>query len=198
MAPEYDKIISRMLNGIHDNAYRHLVFICGSVCSVGSPSSIPDVDEITKDLVLGSMLKVALNAESPDTRRSSLLRRLAQLEGDDRLRASVDGLAFEQFMSCLYQSNPAFASILINECAHAKLGSPPTNDNHRAVAVIAARLIEQKSIDHFTVITTNYDSCVEEAFKQTHFTLTPAPEWPNDLRSVIPAYRSDGGAVRVI
>lgn len=198
MKPEYDKIISQMLNGIEFDSYRHLVFLFGSVGSIGVPSSIPGVKEITKELVLDNVLTVATRGEPSDKARLELTQRMKQWNGDDKLRIAVDGLAFEQFMSCLHQSNPGFALNLVKECAHAEKASPPINDNHKALAAIATRLREEKRVDQVTIITTNYDRCIEEAFRPGKFRQKIDPDWPKEFREWVPAYYSDDGSVRVI
>src|SRR5437773_1423316 len=60
-----DEFVDRALSGGFD----HVVFLIGSAVSLGSPSCMPNVEEVRSKLVLGSLL----NLNNPDSARGKLL-----------------------------------------------------------------------------------------------------------------------------
>lgn len=141
---------------------RHVGFMVGSVTSCGQPSSCLSVGEIRRGTI-AAMLN--LTGDKPRGRRArDLLLRVSQdlMQGNGALWHDVlRDLPFEQFMACVEHASSESA----HQIARLLCGTGLSNTNHNAIAQMALRVLDLRLADQVTIVTTNYDMCLDEALR---------------------------------
>lgn len=137
-----------------------VVFLLGSVISKQSPCSLPGV-EAFKKAVLQSLLETA-KASSSIHVQDLLIKFLSKAFWDD-LNSRGKTLPFEAFLGALNIANPNAVSRIFQEVFCSPKRRVP-NFNHLAIADCSIVLAERGI--RVTLLTTNYDLCIESAFMQ--------------------------------
>lgn len=156
---------------IKNREYRHLAIWVGSVVSAGSESNVPSVNDIRSGLVLRPLSQIWKSDPIGDLARRMLpptASNGAPVAGDSRERELWEtvrtAIPFEEFMGCLDAANSEVAYRIIDlACGPAGHGRP--NRNHELIALIAETVLRQGHCEAVTILTTNYDRCLEAAIQ---------------------------------
>ncbi len=143
---------------------RHVGFLVGSFASCGQPSSCLSVGDIRRETVAA-----ILRATSGSPRGHSARKVLQQIHQDladgsgARWHEVLSFLPFEQFMACVAHGSSESALRI----AQLLCGSGLPNANHDAIAKTASRILDLRLADQVTIVTTNYDMCLDDALRKT-------------------------------
>lgn len=158
-----DACIQDICSGTH----RHIAFMVGSAVSLGMPSDCLGVGQV-RDGVLHALRNL------DDVADAGARELIDALRAVDRL----SDLPFEQFLGCLNRASEDTAATVLS----AICGTNAPNTNHLAIAHAARALLEQELADRVSIITTNYDRCLDHAlqdvFGVTSLSRTKAIERP--------------------
>jgi hypothetical protein len=158
--------IEDILNKLKNGKNRHVIFIIGSAVSVGCPSKCLSVADIKR-----SILSPILDALKEDTDLiTNITKYIKQLENSSSpknltsIAQAIHDLPFERFMACLYDTNKPLTEEIMNFVYG---GAKKINDNHRAIARLVEILIKETKIERISILTTNYDKCIDIALEET-------------------------------
>ena len=156
--------LDELVRDVRGGDHRHIALVAGSATSLGMPSDCLGVPQIRRAVLDG--IREAATSTSPTGLASrSLLSRMsadARL-ADPELCARVNDLPFEQFLGCLGASSEDTATQIVT----AICGSTRSNSNHDSLARIAQSLIDRTVAQRVSIVTTNYDLCIDHALAQT-------------------------------
>ena len=203
---------AQFVNVINAN---HVMLVLGSAISYWEPSRCASVKEIRDEYILrptarriaemGHRNKAAISfaAKLIDTMLvpGQSASSSEETENTLQLRQEIEGLPFEQFMHCVHRASPKFSQSVIERACqlHEKrIGNIGPNANHLWFVDFALSLLSRASCNEITILTTNYDTFLEEAFR----TLKPDVDLTEETiePSAIPAYsaRIDSKSFRII
>ena len=149
-------IVQELEQSLRSKPHSKLVIVVGSVLSRGAPTLCPDAPKL-RSLVLNSL------ADSYPWKNERTRSAAIRLRGDPR----VGNIPFEQFMGCLYQADQSAALKLV-ETAYGDEARGPVNVNHEYVFELAKSVLDKKLVTSVTILTTNYDTCIETALELVH------------------------------
>ncbi len=166
------EIGDELLSGKH----RHVMFWLGSVASIGEPSGCLSPEDFQK-LVLHALLP-SLDRDAEI--RGHISEFLSDTDGrHDELSGTMKDLPFEQFLACLHAANRQATLNLVRST----LDSDYRNANHRALADVSAFLLESGRAQSVSLVTTNYDTCLDRSLEKRFSTRLPPV-----AKSTVPAY----------
>lgn len=179
---ENNDVFGELVAKIESGRHRHIVFLIGSAVSYFPPSNCASVGEVRDEGVFDGLHEFAVERANLNDEVFSrlqdvtcLLRSDSEAETKPHLRTLVEDLAFEQFMGCVHAAEPNVAFDLIRLAC----GTNQANGNHAGLVQASEAILEKGYADRITLLTTNYDQCIEDTLK---------PEkWP-EANKILPSF----------
>lgn len=125
--------------------HKDVLLVVGCAISCSRESRCAGVNDIRDAILLDWLSSTSAEAKKLIQRLSPLFKKLP----------------FEQFMNCVHAVLPNEAESIIRMTCGGNGNSHP-NTNHEYVVRIAERLLQQGLCESVTILTTNYDTCLEQ------------------------------------
>ena len=155
-----DSDLDTLWSDLKGGAYERVVLLVGSAVSYGMPSECLSVQAVRR----GVLSALTERAASTTAAAAQTLKLLDQPTGSNdarqsKLAADLRDLPFEQFLACVHTASSSTAFRI----AELICAGSVSNANHMATAWISDALLRQGLARNVTIITTNYDTCLDKA-----------------------------------
>lgn len=150
---ETDSFIDEVCSRRH----RHVCFFVGSAASLGLPSGCLGVAEVRRLALEGILRRTEGSTVAAKETRELLLKLQGKGDGSEAWAQRVCQLPFEQFLGCVSMTSEASGEAIVRRIC----GSNDPNGNHASLVRSAVALLGGDYADIVSIITTNYDLCLD-------------------------------------
>lgn len=179
---DLDRVVDEIQGG-----HQHVAFLIGSVVSMGEQSGCLSVRQVEQ-----AVLKALLPSVKADAK---LFHEISEYLDDrdhchNEVGSALRDVPFEQLLACLYSTSREASEKTVNLAFGGPSRRP--NDNHLGVAEAVSYLLENSADTRVSILTTNYDTCVETALRQRANLELERVELP------VPAFQARGRPCRYV